>query len=518
MNGAAAGVRLGLAVSRIGSKVREESLARTMPAIAERATRIVEARADKSARAMLGTLDTWLQTYASESPLPPAVGNLLSGFLRQGGLAFAQVISTAIGFGVGNALGAVLEPAFTGMAQSAWKDNPVQVLALGELAEEIARGFAGIDDRETEAARQGFDRSRLRRAVQLATARVPLGEVLELLNRGELDEAGAREHLQLLGFPDPVTTKLLELRRRVPPATDVVRFAVREVYNRPLAEQLGYTEEFGELSGDVIRDAEAAGVTREDLFKYWIAHWELPSPSQAYAMLHRGLITESDLGALLKASDYPLPWRERLQQIAYLLPGRIDLRRMYAAGVIDKAEVMRGYLSLGYDPTNAARLTEFAVTEAMDEDRALAKGEVLALYEDGHVPEAEAAAMLGGLGYDDDAVAFLLTLADYRRVRRYRERAIGTVRTRYVARKLDEDAAQRTMDQLGLDARARDELLSLWDLEREAVTADLTEAQMRAAWRAGVVTEEVYVGWLTDHGYTTDEAAILVGTYRPAAE
>jgi hypothetical protein len=508
--GAAAGVRLGTAIARVGSKVREDSLAKTTPALAQVAMRVVEVRAEKSAKAMLGGLDAWLQENASNSPLPPAVAGLFRGLFAQFGMAVHTAISTAIGFGVGTALGAVLEPKFAEMAQASWSGSPVQVFDTSTLAEEIVRGHRTVAESEKEASKTGYDRNRLTRAVRLARARLPLGEVLELLNRRTIDEEAARGRLELLGFGSDAIEEVLTLRRRVPPATDVVRFAVREVYNPPLRDALGYGEEFDELTDDAIRDAEAAGVTRDDLFKYWVAHWQLPSPEQAYRMLWRGLITEDQLRELLKASDYPVTWRERLQAIAYIKPGRVDLRRMFAAGVIEEREVLDGYLDQGYERINAERLTEFAVAEAMEPDRVLAKGEVLTLYESGHLSEPVAGGMLRDLGYTEQLAGFLLGLAEARRERSYRDRVLGTIHTRFVARKIDEDEAQTFMDRLGIEARARTALLELWDLERDAAVPELTEVQVRTAWRQGHVTEDYYRDWLLGRGYSDDEVYLIL--------
>lgn len=512
----AAAVRVGLAISQLGSKVREESLARTTPALVEQAVRVVEARSQRQAQAMAGELLGFLERNATNPGLPPAIGNLFGSLFKAGTAGLATALSTAIGFGVGQALGSVLEPMFTGMAQVAWKNDPVQVLGLDLLAEEVIRGIAEPAQVEEEAARQGFNRDRLLRQVALARTRVQLSEVLELRNRGAIDDEEAGRRMIRLGYSDEVAGELLSLRRRVPPAGDVVRFAVREVYNPPLRQELGYEAEFADLDPQVLTDAEAAGITKDDMFNYWIAHWELPSPSQAYEMLHRGLITTDQLAQLLKAADYPLPWRERLEAIAYLIPGRVDTRRMYRAGVISREEVQRNYLALGYEPRHAATLTEFAVAEAQEEDRGLAKTEVVQLYTDGHLERPRATELLGGLGYGADDAGFILDIADYRNERRFRDQVLRTIRARYVAHKIDENDAQRRMDELGVAAGARDLYLALWDLERVEVTADLTEAQVRAAWRKGVVPEDYYHGWLIDHGYSEDEATILIETNRPA--
>ncbi|MGH2689804.1 MAG: hypothetical protein ACRDKW_13520, partial [Actinomycetota bacterium] len=119
------------------------------------------------------------------------------------------------------------------------------------------------------------------------------------------------------------------------------------------------------------------------------------------------------------------------------------------------------------------------------------------------------------LGYDRDEVELLLGLAEFAEARRLRDARVTRIGTLYRARKIDENTAQAALASLGVEGEGMSKYMELWDVERELLTADLTEAQARAAWRAGVVDENYYRGWLTDHGYSDDEARILIELYRP---
>ncbi|GAH93918.1 unnamed protein product, partial [marine sediment metagenome] len=44
-------------------------------------------------------------------------------------------------------------------------------------------------------------------------------------------------------------------------------------------------------------------------------HWSLPSPSQGFEMLHRGVIDEAELNMLLRALDIMPFWREKLTKV-----------------------------------------------------------------------------------------------------------------------------------------------------------------------------------------------------------
>jgi hypothetical protein len=143
------------------------------------------------------------------------------------------------------------------------------------------------------------------------------------------------------------------LAQHVPSVSDMVRFATREAYEG--GSELSGTA--AELPASFVADAKRQGLTERDAEHYWASHWHLPSPTQAYQMLHRKLIGESTLSELLRVSDYPPFWRDKLASIAYHVPDRVDLRRMLEHGVIDEARVHKGYLDLGYTEADAAILT-----------------------------------------------------------------------------------------------------------------------------------------------------------------
>ncbi|GAH07016.1 unnamed protein product, partial [marine sediment metagenome] len=63
--------------------------------------------------------------------------------------------------------------------------------------------------------------------------------------------------------------------------------------------------------------AAKKGLSKEWSQRYWAAHWSLPSASQGFEMLHRGIINQSDLNMLLRALDVMPFWREKLTGIAY---------------------------------------------------------------------------------------------------------------------------------------------------------------------------------------------------------
>lgn len=136
-----------------------------------------------------------------------------------------------------------------------------------------------------------------------------------------------------LGIDDEHIELIKEMTWRFPMVQDVIRWVVKEVYNPDIYKEFRQDEEYPEVAE---ADARAAGIKPEWLRKYWIAHWDLPSPGQGFDMLHRGVVNEDQLNRLLKALDVMPFWRDKLTEIAWNLPNRIELRMMARYGLVDK--------------------------------------------------------------------------------------------------------------------------------------------------------------------------------------
>jgi hypothetical protein len=181
-------------------------------------------------------------------------------------------------------------------------------------------------------------------------------------------------------------------------------------------------------------------------------------------MLWRDEINPDELRGLLKALDYPKVWRDRLFRIAYLVPGRVDLRRMLQAGVIGEGEVEAGYKRIGYAPADAATLTRFAVQQ-----------------KEQHAD--------GG-----DLVA------------KARGSVIVRAHKEYLEHSIDETQARQILADLTIRQTTVDQILPLWTIERDLFRRELTPAQLRTAYKkAGLPLAEA-MQRLDDAGYTLEDA------------
>jgi hypothetical protein len=165
---------------------------------------------------------------------------------------------------------------------------------------------------------------------------------------------------------------------------------------------------------------------------------------------------------------------------------------------------------LGYTDTVAAALIKSGTSTKTAANKALAIGQVTALYEDRAISEADAAKMLAALGYGPTEVAWVLRLADLRVEHAYLQAAVGHVRAAVVARHITPTEASGQLDQLGTPADQRDQLINLWGLEVAATVRVLTPAQILKANKLNVFSDQEALDRLTAEGYSQRDAETLI--------
>lgn len=288
-------------------------------------------------------------------------------------------------------------------------------------------------------------------------------QLAQMRFRGLLTAAEFRDALKAIDYAPTWRGRLEAIARRIPTPTDMVRFAVRDVYDPASVAELGIGAEFPERFADEVAQH---GMSREHAEQYWRAHWRLPSARQGYQMVWRGVMGLPELRGLLKALDYPPLWRERLFEIAFIKPGRIDLKRMLRHGILDRDGVEAGYRALGYAPADAELMTQIA--------------------------EAE-------VGVDEGAGTF---------VQRARGQLITRVHTEYVSRQLTRDEAVAALGRAGVPAAQRGSVVDLWTAESDLVRTELTQAQIVKANKKGLLSEAEAIAELVERGMTERDAAI----------
>lgn len=405
--------------------------------------------------------------------------------------------------------------------RSLFQETPTP-LSPPELSQLIRRGFIEQEWGTDHAKRSGLSPELFALMQKLSQSFLTAENYVEMWRR-----SGDDSHLDMLsklGLASDDVDRLRTLALAIPTPSDLVRFMVRDAFDDNASAIGQYDTDFQEkINADWTR---RVGITDDTLKLYWRSHWSLPSPSMYYAMFHRGLIDQTQLTDALKVSDFAPGWIPNLIGINYLVPSRIDVRRMWETGVItDRAALVKRHTDMGYSPEDADTLATFVEQLKAQQDEAAAQKirgpiiqAVIKSYADGAEDYATAHDHLVTLGLTDDTATYELQVADLFRERDRADRIKTAVGREYTRGFLSKNDAQSKLDDFGFEQNEADGLFASWDLDRELadLTAeahhqrDLTRGEVIEAYADHLIDSADAAAHLTQMGYSGDEAATII--------
>lgn len=202
------------------------------------------------------------------------------------------------------------------------------------------------------------------------------GEAISLYRRGELDEESFGVVMRQAGVIDQIDAqRLYALSDFIPPPTDLIRFMVRDSFDEGIVARFQYDQDFDKKYNAQAQDwGFAQGLDTETAKYYWRAHWDLPSATQSYEMLHRlrpdkkgvqNPVTREDVRTLLQVNDMAPFWQERLIDISYAVPRLVDTRNMYFRGITTHDGLLSVLQDRGYDRSTAIDVGELMRKEKL---------------------------------------------------------------------------------------------------------------------------------------------------------
>lgn len=206
------------------------------------------------------------------------------------------------------------------------------------------------------------------------------------------------------------------------------------------------------------------------------------------------------------------------QQIARQRNIATSVRPFYVDGIWTELQTMQALAAYGFTgPAVTVLLEDWRIDRQLKvsrsthaSDRDLTKAEIVSAYKDRIVTKPEAVAHLTLLGYDASEVQTLIALADYAQAKADQADRVAITNARYISGKISDVAAAIALDAAGLTSTRRDALIAKWDLQRLAKQADLTVAQVTAAFVQGVWTDTKAAAYLPRLGYDADEVLTLM--------
>lgn len=352
-----------------------------------------------------------------------------------------------------------------------------------------------------------------------------VSDVTTLFLQNKMSEEEWEKAMRENGVVDE--TDMMRFRQLVdqyPPVSDLIRFLVRDVADPKIVKKYSLDANFDDKwQGELVKYAVAQGLQEQEARYYWRAHWDFPSPTQLYNMLHRlrpgkvpdeVVVTETDVLEALGVNDINPYWQKRLVAISYNPLTRTDTQRAFFIGAMSEEEVLDSYQDGGYTRENAEILLRFT-KKLRDNQRRSAAGlpgpkQIISSYVDGLAGVRETADQLRDFGWDEDLINRSLTNADLKREKLVRKSRIQRVKREYVRGTLSTQEASSQLALLNLDNHTIRYNLDLWDAEMAGKSKLPQAAQLCKWFEKGLLSPDEYQRKLYAIGYRGDDLARIL--------
>ena len=392
---------------------------------------------------------------------------------------------------------------------------------MPELEQTIQMYLAGkITEKETMALTRwnNYCFEPIEKLIAARETQYTTSELLMLRMRGQIDEKEFRYEIRrngMLGADTP--DRLWDLHRAIPPISDLTRFMVRDVADDAIAKKYDWDDDFEKKwVGDVKRWSEEQGVNEYIARAYWRAHWQMPAPSQLFEMMHRlsrlpkdnpAYTDEATIDEALQVNDWPKYWRIRFKEISYRRLTRVDIRRAYMIGSIDRAAVVEGYQQLGYDSKNANVLADFAESLLLAR---LEKSRDVKLYKQGVIDKAECKNRLVTDGATAAQADKIIKEVDDELEAAVHEACADNVKKRYLEGTIAEPAARAELIGLPINVQRTNQLIELWKCELKSVDKKPTTSRLCKFKEQGLINDAQFTDALKNLGWDAAETANII--------
>jgi len=346
-------------------------------------------------------------------------------------------------------------------------------------------------------------------------------ELLVAKWRGIINEDEYYKRMEALGLDKEKADLFEKVRYYFPSPVDLIRFGVRDVFREDIVKKYGYDEDFPE---DIKPWLRKTGMTEDVMKLYWRAHWELPSPTQVYEMFLRlnpdvlkvvgdkykemginpeEILTDIDtVREYLRVADYPRYWRDRLLALAYPPITRVDLRRIYAMGLITDEELIARLQELGYTRKDAELLAEFYKRYKNDVGFNLTRTQILDAFKMKLITEDEAKKLLQEIGYDEDEADFIIELEKNIQEQKLLDEKIYVLRRLYIRGEKTLDELRKELEELDIPQAKIEYELERAEREKKSATKLPSKTDLIRWYEEGIITEDEFRDYMKKLGYS----------------
>ena len=354
-------------------------------------------------------------------------------------------------------------------------------------------------------------------------------QIIQLRRRGILDDPTTNLLMRGNGVIDEQEQLwIYKATEAMPSVSDIVRFMVRDADDNTVADRYGTDAQLSKKYGAQLQSwAKGQGITDEVMKYYWRSHWEIPSNTALFEMLHRlrpnrtgqGLtggitVNSTDIKDALVVNDVLPFWAERLMEISYKPLTRTDAQRAYFIDALSENELKDSYLDLGYAEDNADRLVRF--TNQLKAKRKQTTGgtekvpAVIKYYKNWLIGSTEATQRLRNSGLSETAAKEALQIASVQRKNDSQIKCIAGVKSQFKRYIIDDIEARRDLTDIGVALENVGPLVNNWRCERASKPKELSAGQVCSAYQNNLINDVEYRRRMGAIGYQEDEAGILL--------
>lgn len=377
-----------------------------------------------------------------------------------------------------------------------------------------------------------------------------MSELVQLYFRGSLtsiDAVHARAR-ELGVLNDAYTDEFVSLGYQYPTQTDLVRFMVRDVFDKTVVDTYRLDDEFPiKWTAEAQALGKAVGVNDTNMKLQWRAHWRIPSDTALYNMYHRlrpdraevvfwdttvkpaigaddadlfpkrpPVMTRDDLTYALKINDNLPTMVDRLTAISFRPITNTDAVRMYNAGFIGEDELISRYQDNGYNLADSKKLTDFDRAEKRKRTSNLSGvwtvRHVVQDYQQGNLSRLDADTLLAPMVLDPADRNVILQGADKEVEVFTRQKQVKSVKTRYVYGQIDDQGAEIDMKNYGVDPMRIPAILAQWSADKFGHAKEPRVTMVTQWYLAGVITIKQFADRLSNLGYGDDDASNIIKT------
>lgn len=147
----------------------------------------------------------------------------------------------------------------------------------------------------------------------------------------------AIDDLRDLGFTEQRINAIKELTKFLPGPLDLVNWLAKEVFEPEMIARYGLDDEYPTEQLELFAKQ---GVEPDQVRNFWRAHWIHPGLETVFNLLHRAQVTPDEVWNYYRVVEIPPYWRDKLTEISWDTPNRVETRMMCRYLDMPKADVM----------------------------------------------------------------------------------------------------------------------------------------------------------------------------------